>query len=891
MFLQNLVAKTGDHDGEWLPLSIHLADTVNVTKYLSEHFLADSIWKQADVPSVQIKQMAVFHAYVHDIGKATALFQSRITPNLPLCRDRLRAAGADIPSVQYFSSGQATPHSLAGAVILMKNGCPDSTAEIIGAHHGSPSDRSAVDLQANEHAYAENYFDRTSPEQARLWHAAWSEIISEALRLSGFSDVSELPPLSAKAQMLLTGILIMADWIASNTVYFPLIPDEAPTGEIDLEKRALVGLRKLAFPEIWHSQHTCFSQSLFRQSFSFAPRIMQSEFLRIISECDRPGLFILEAPMGCGKTEAALMGADILAAKTDRSGIFFGLPSQATANGLAPRMTEWAQKQSEDAYHSIQLVHGAAAFHTLFTSLRKGIPNHAFTSDETDDCGLISHSWFAGSKQACLDQFVIGTVDRMLMMALKRRHIMLLHLGLSQKVVVIDECHAYDTYMNQYLEQALRWLGSYGTPVILLSATLPAKRRAALAAAYLQSKRMDADISESSAYPLLTWTDGGELQMRTLSAAHLHQTIIETAFLPESELVQSVTDVMNAGGCTGIILNTVRRAQAVAAQLQEQVHDAEIILCHAQFIQMDRADIEKKILAKVGKHSTANIRRRTIIIGTQVLEQSLDIDFDLLITDICPMDLLLQRMGRLHRHIRNDRPAALQKAVCRILGSDTEFERGSIMIYGEWLLKQTVRHLPAEIRLPADISPLVQAVYSAEDANDRAFQNYQNEQQEKRSSAKAFLLGKPKGANFSMLLDRSVFGNDTEAEASVRDGISSVEVLVVMQTADGKLRMLLHQENQQALDPHILPDDETCRMLAMQKLRLPSALCQHYNLRMTVCALESQCGAVMKVWGMSPWLHGQLLLIFDEGLTASVGAFRLTYDTKTGLHYESEAKA
>ncbi|MCR4761253.1 MAG: CRISPR-associated helicase/endonuclease Cas3, partial [Oscillospiraceae bacterium] len=317
----------------------------------------------------------------------------------------------------------------------------------------------------------------------------------------------------------------------------------------------------------------------------------------------------------------------------------------------------------------------------------------------------------------------------------------------------------------------------------------------------------------------------------------------------------------------------------------------EIILCHAQFIQPDRADIEKKILEKVGKHSTPEIRRNTIIIGTQVLEQSLDIDFDLLITELCPMDLLLQRMGRLHRHIRNDRPASLQKAVCRILSSETEFDEGSVLIYGEWLLRQTVRQLPNEIRLPADISPLVQAVYGAEDANDRAYQEYQKEQQEKRSSAKAFLLGKPKGAQFSMLLDRSVFGNDTEAEASVRDGISSVEVLVVMRTADGMLHLLPHQANQQTMNPLILPDDETCRMLASQKLRMPSALCQRYNLRSTVAALESQCGAVMKVWGMSPWLHGQLLLILDEGLTASVGTFRLTYDAATGLHYESEAKA
>ena len=163
LFRQQLVAKTGDHDGEWLPLFIHLADTVNVAKYLTEYYLSATIWQQADVPSEQIKQLAVFLAYVHDIGKATALFQSRITAHLPLCRNRLIASGAAIPSACSFISQDATPHSLAGAVILLRNGCPDSTAEIIGAHHGCPADRSAVHLQAAERAYEENYFGRNIP--------------------------------------------------------------------------------------------------------------------------------------------------------------------------------------------------------------------------------------------------------------------------------------------------------------------------------------------------------------------------------------------------------------------------------------------------------------------------------------------------------------------------------------------------------------------------------------------------------------------------------------------------------------------------------------------------------------------------------------------------------
>ncbi|HAG14494.1 MAG TPA: hypothetical protein DCG49_11640 [Ruminococcus sp.] len=318
--------------------------------------------------------------------------------------------------------------------------------------------------------------------------------------------------------------------------------------------------------------------------------------------------------------------------------------------------------------------------------------------------------------------------------------------------------------------------------------------------------------------------------------------------------------------------------------------DAEIILYHAQFVQSDRLDIEDKILRKAGKKSDSQERRKTIIIGTQVLEQSLDIDFDLLITDICPMDLLLQRIGRLHRHTGRDRPDTFQNAVCHVLGSETVFDNGSVRVYGEWLLLQTVKNLPHQIRIPADISPLVQAVYNSVDSDNPAYQEYQRIQKEKKNSAKAFLLGKPNGAVFSGLLDRTAAGSDTEAEASVCDGVSSVEVLLMMRTADGMLQFLPHQKEHCTLDTHILPDDDICRKVAEQRLRLPAVFCQRYSMKQTISDLEIQCSDVMHTWSMSPWLHGKLLLILDESLSATIGKYRLTYDIKTGLHYESEAK-
>lgn len=169
---------------------------------------------------------------------------------------------------------------------------------------------------------------------------------------------------------------------------------------------------------------------------------------------------------------------------------------------------------------------------------------------------------------------------------------------------------------------------------------------------------------------------------------------------------------MQAGGCAGVIVNTVKKAQAVARMLREALPEKEVQVFHAQFLMPDRAAREQELMERIGKHSTPVRRDGLIVVGTQVLEQSLDIDFDVMVTELCPMDLLLQRIGRLHRHTWRSRPQPMQAAVCAVLdtGGDT-FDEGSAAVYGKWLLWRTRELLPQTIRLPEEISPLVQQVY------------------------------------------------------------------------------------------------------------------------------------------------------------------------------------
>ena len=611
------------------------------------------------------------------------------------------------------------------------------------------------------------------------------------------------------------------------------------------------------------------SDSEFESTFGFLQRTVQKRMIEIAEGSSHPGLFILEAPMGCGKTEAALATAELTASKCKKNGLFFGMPTQATANGIFPRVISWAEKQSEEFYHTVQLKHGSSAFNETFQKIQRGIP------DEVIESGIIVHSWFCDSKKACLSDFVTATVDQMLMMALKRRHVMLLHLGLSEKVVIIDEVHAYDAYMNQYLERALRWLGAYCTPVILLSATLPSKRRMSLIRAYLGKKKSDECFEKNMAYPLLTWTDNGEIKQESLPYSG-QQKAARIRRCRDEDVSHIVRDAVNTGGCVGIIMNTVRRAQSVAELIRSEITD-NVLLYHSQYIMPDRGEKEKKILKRTGRESTTDVRKGLVVVGTQVLEQSLDIDFDLLITDICPVDLLLQRIGRLHRH-DHDRPDALRLPECCVITDEYENDNsGSQSIYGTWLLKETINNIPEIVTLPDDISPLVQKVYDSFDESDE-YKNYKNKNDISVGKAGCFLMKKPTCKDIHGLLDRSV--NDSQAEASVRDGDESIEVLVMKLYSDGTMGFIDNTKLSGELT------ENECLRIAEQRLRLPSRFSSKWSIDKTIAELEKKCRPYITAWQKNYLLKGQLVLFLDDNNEAELAGCKLKYDFQNGLMYK-----
>lgn len=907
------VAKSDRENGnDWLPFWMHSFDTAGIMEKLAQKRLPESIsdYLCAECGGREkLFSTLKFCALVHDIGKLTIVFQSRIYDAVDFSPF---AECVELPKSGSLVNASDTPHALASEAILLKHGCPKGVASIAGAHHGRPSALAEVCDQISGACTAvENFYGKRG-KYRKLFESLWKEWIDFSLECAGFSELSDLPDMAVPAQVVISGMLVTADWIASNTTYFPLISADQKGEFGDYPKRIENAWTTIGFPNMWESKARFgLDDEAFKERFGFLPNPTQADIISTATDAESSGIYIIEAPMGLGKTEAALALSEILAARAGAGGMFFGMPTQATSNGIFPRLEKWAGGLAEDEQTllAIKLAHGNAALNEDYRELFAGHSNLNIESDS----GLIVHDWFSGRKQTLLSDFVIGTVDQLLMAALKQKHVMLKHFGLSGKVVVVDECHAYDAYMSQYLDMAIKWLGIYKVPVIILSATLPEKRRAELIEAYTDSEKHRAKHTEayvdktiadeawkhSLAYPLLTYTENNAVKQKALAFDGENKEVSVRRIIRD-EVAATAGYAVERGGCVGVIVNTVRKAQEIAAELQSAFPKAEVIIMHAQFIMTDRAKREEQILKRVGKHSTPESRRGLIIVGTQVLEQSLDLDFDLMITELCPMDLLLQRTGRLHRHNRV-RPQGLETASCFVLDeTDDSFDSGSAAIYGEWLLMRTRALLPNKLTIPSDIPLLVQQTY--DETNNEMLgeltEGMKKAQEEnklrtgkKRSSAENYLISKPsnkKGKCLDGWLDNDIKPNNEQTgEKAVRDGDPSVDVIALMCDREGLIRIIADKP-ETIIPADRPPSREEALLIARQKLRLPGFFGRRWKIDDTIEQLETETQNVFSAWQDSALLKEEVVLLFDEDLNADLAGVQLHYDIKTGLTYVKE---
>lgn len=879
--------------GAWHPLVCHGVDADSVAGWLWRELLCASVRSvlaETCDEATALRRVRVLAA-LHDLGKASPVFQVQDKVRA----EALRLLGLDMARARG-GAGSLWHSTLSARFLceeLSRRGASSAAsawpALIVGGHHGSfPSGRWYV-----------------AGSRTQRGVGPWQEVrggLVDALLQRVESRVEDWEPIPGlPAQMLMAGLVILADWLASNAELFPLasgVPNDyaARAEALAPGARDVLGIAGTFHPD---PQIATDIDRLFATRWPDLPGDGARPFQRVVHEFAAsrtgPGLMILEDSMGGGKTEAALASAELLAAVCGLNGVYIGLPTQATANQIFGRTQRWLS--TFGAPVTVTLAHGKAARQKDYRAL----PLYDINGDH--DELVVASEWTHGSKRALLAPVAIGTVDQLLLAGVAARHVALRHLALAGKVVIVDEVHAYDAYMSAILCRVLEWLGAYLVPVILLSATVPAATRAALAAAYAGEPTSPI---EQGQYPRLTWVDApggaGSPAVVTRTCPPSGQRSARCELLAENDdaaVPELVGDLVGDGGCALVIRNTVRRAQQTYRALHHQFSADELTLAHAAFTLADRRRWESTLEDRFGRVGKPARPERHIVVATAVAEQSLDIDLDVLVTDLAPIDLLLQRLGRILRHTRTDRAVGFDIARMIVVGHrgvheapPPVFPFGSRSVYGEHLLLRTAAVLldRPELRLPSDIPELVDQVYSDirlgppawRSAFDRAAAEWTEEHDRITRYAENVLLDRPTAESLAAIAahdDEQPEDGETTALSHVRLGPPSVEALLLRTTGDPGTAVTASYGAPAEIPLDTTPPEDVMDTLLDQTIRLPASLSR--------AVLAGELGDAVRpnpAWAGSPWLRKQPVLLLAPGQEASqLGAWTCTYDSAEGL--------
>ncbi|MEU3281427.1 CRISPR-associated helicase Cas3' [Streptomyces antibioticus] len=942
----------------------HLLDTATVAGLMWDQYVSRALRQRLDdISGGRGRLWFMWVCGIHDCGKACPAFQAMdAVEAVPVL-----AAGLTwgrLPT----DRRKMWRHDVAGAALLKPRLVAEWGSEeaagwvwpLVAGHHGAfPSVRGLEPPH------------REVQGRGPAWAEAQRAVVDVFTRAVGFEDVADVRPVGAlrKAEQLaLSGLIVMADWIASAGRMGRGLADAGLVSLDDAQRcmeeawqglRLRGGWRDLPLPQTRLAPLT--------DRLGVTARASQRELVERAWSMPVPGLMVAEAPMGEGKTKAALAAAEVLAARFGLDGVFVAMPTQATSDPMYEQVLQWVCTFDPELESQVALLHGRRRFNAWWRAIWEGKPRpHSDAGGEGDGCGCGGERaeaglgdaggyddfgaidedadygmaaagplaeggspseadgpahWFLDSKRGLLTAFAVGTVDHLLHAATRTRHVMLRFAGLAGKVVIVDEVHAADVYMRQFLLEALRWLGQAGVPVVLLSATLPPAQRQLYVDAYLSGVLGTADVHqpvpEPAGYPCVTvaYGVGGRAVAETSREAvqsWRESMPVELAWLPDTEIsgarvAQAVREFVADGGVVLVVVNQVARAQAVYDALCEAGFDVDLHLLHARLCAAHRAERTEQCLRLMGPQVGAGRPERMVVIATQLAEQSFDVDADVLITDLAPTDLLLQRIGRLHRHSGTRRPDA--HSVPRVVvtgvaaGRDgvPRFLGASEAIYGTWsllraaaLVTQSAGSLPAAAdaqggyprpgegtgwSIPADVLALVAQAYGSDEIcpahwpEAEALEQWRAKERKREAKAEEFLLCRQREWAFPTLEGLHYAGSravtQEQLDAVVRDGDPTVEAVIVRRVPGGYRAcdgtwLGVHGE---------VDDDEVTDRLLGGTLRLPARL---------TAAAQAELRP-LPGWVDRPWLKYRLALVLEDDGTALLGADRVSYDDVLGL--------
>lgn len=704
---------------KWHPVVYHCLDVAAVAAawwderpVIQRIFLASFDWPEQEANRLQA--WVLFFVALHDLGKFDIRFQQKSLEALRLAWPELNLGDVDESLARNFDHGLA---GYAWAMRELDGWAEDGSAShrddwrpwlaAVAGHHGDlPSGNDSGGEYAEHHVMEHDRLAR---------HAFVSELAGLFLAPVNSSLQDSPPACSPSAQAWLAGFCSVCDWIGSNTEAFSYresgkVPADYFEARV-IEVKSQSWLHRfglLAEAGAYGGVNTLLSQGK-----GESPRGVQVLVDDLPAE---PGLTLIEAPTGSGKTEAALAYAWRLLEAGVADSIVFALPTQATANAMFTRAVEFALKAFGVA--NVVVAHGKRDFNEAFQRL---VGNGQGRSAQGKiEASVQCAEWLASSrKRVFLGQIGVCTVDQVLLSVLPVRHKFVRGFGLNKSVLIVDEVHAYDAYMHGLLGEVLRRQKATGGSAILLSATLHAGARAKLLEAWESSGADDAP------YPALWHATQGVAACLTVpdnQRPARREVAIECLKLPgafpDEVLLGRIVSAAESGALVAVVMNLVDDAQRLARLLRDRTA-LPVDVFHARYRFMDRQRKEQAALDHYGRNAPRESGH--ILVATQVVEQSLDLDFDWMLTQICPVDLLFQRLGRLHRHQRDTRPAGFElpcSTVLSVEGVDYGLHK---LIYGNtrvlWRTEQLLGG-GGRIVFPEAYRNWIEQVYQRDDWTD-----------------------------------------------------------------------------------------------------------------------------------------------------------------------------
>ncbi len=707
----------------WHPLAYHSLDVAATARALfrRDEGLQERFSELTGLRCEDVMPVLCYLLGTHDIGKFAQRFQAKVPE---LFRNSFGGDPAELPDGYDHGAGGMRMFKVCPEVFqLPRISSPRAWTPLVSAvtgHHGAPPA-----------ANAENSLVSLKIDYGSIGIAAAGEFagqIRELLKLP-----SELGGLrvdqSKRASHAVAGLAVVADWIGSNQDWFPYQEPKMELREYweDIQPKADAAVEQSGVLSATISYQFAYKDLLGAKTH---PSPMQ-HWAETVDIPPAPAMFLIEDETGSGKTEAALMLAHRLMRANHARGVYVALPTMATANAMFDRLAEsYRGFFASNAEPSLALAHRAKDLHQGFRDavMRAGRRESSYANlhDGEDESATTASAacaeWVADDRRrSFLADVGAGSIDQALLAVLPSKHQSLRLLGLMRRVLILDEVHAYDAYMRREMERLIEFQAGLGGSTVLLSATLPLSVRKRLAAAFSKGAGMEETLRDHGMeYPLATtWsktlTTATPIAGMPGRARRLPVRFLRTA----AEAYDEVAREAQAGRAVLYIRNTVD--DAVEAHRQLAGFNVEAHLFHARYALCDRLRLEQRFVGMFGKASDDSDRRGQALVATQVVEQSLDLDFDAMITDLAPIDLVVQRAGRLWRHGFRQRSGRLELLV---VGPEPTMDAGeawfsdafpkAAYVYKDharlWLTARVLGERGV-IDSPAELRKLIEAVY------------------------------------------------------------------------------------------------------------------------------------------------------------------------------------